>query len=145
MTAVADDSADLRINTVHSVDVAQALHRLSLYLLNTPRDKVMSESAVDLGFSFVSPPSPAFSPTSSKRSSISDAWRSVSTVVPEQRKVSIPVFNVVDDNDSTQERLASAVATLWGIDYGFINSTVASLVQQFSKASVAICWPPSDD
>lgn len=145
LTAVADDSADLRINTVHSVDVAQALHRLSLYLLNTPRDKVMSESAVDLGFSFVSPPSPAFSLTSGKRSSISDAWRSVSTVVPEQREVSIPLFNVVDDNDSTQEKLASAVATLWGIDYGFINSTVASLVQQFSKASVAICCPPSDN
>lgn len=45
----------------------------------------------------------------------------------------IPIFNVVDENDSTQEKLAKAVAEVWGIKYGFLNSTVASLVQQFAK------------
>ena len=45
----------------------------------------------------------------------------------------IPIFNVVDENDSTQDKLAKAVAEVWGVKYGFLNSTVASLVQQFAK------------
>jgi hypothetical protein len=47
--------------------------------------------------------------------------------------VKVPIFNVVDENDSTQEKLAKAVAEVWGVKYGFLNSTVASLVQQFAK------------
>ena len=47
----------------------------------------------------------------------------------------VALFNVVDENDSTQEKLAKAVAEVWGIKWGFLNSTVASLVQQFAKVS----------
>jgi hypothetical protein len=54
-------------------------------------------------------------------------------VIPEKEVVKIPIFNVVDENDSTQEKLAKAVAEVWGVKYGFLNSTVASLVQQFAK------------
>jgi hypothetical protein len=43
------------------------------------------------------------------------------------------LFNIVDDGDSTQEKLAKAVAEVWGVKWGFLNSTVASLVQQFAK------------
>lgn len=42
---------------------------------------------------------------------------------------------MIDENDSTQEKLAKAVAEVWGIKFGFLNSTVASLVQQFAKVS----------
>jgi hypothetical protein len=45
------------------------------------------------------------------------------------------MFNIVDDSDSTQDKLARAVADVWGIDFGFLNATIATLVQQFAKAS----------
>jgi hypothetical protein len=75
----------------------------------------------------------------SKRTSISESWKTVKTVVPEKDVVKIPIFNIVDDNDSTQEKLAKAVAEVWGIKFGFLNSTVASLVQQFAKVCQVSC------
>lgn len=58
----------------------------------------------------------------------------------------VPIFNVVDENDSTQEKLAKAVAEVWGVKYGFLNSTVATLVQQFAKVSPAgRKWSEADD
>ncbi|WRT65894.1 uncharacterized protein IL334_002845 [Kwoniella shivajii] len=124
-------NADLRVNTVHSLDVSQGLWLLSLYLLSTPRKQVVSQSSVPLNFSFST--SSGFSLVSSKRSSISESWKSFPTVVPESQTVSIPLFNIVDDNDSTQGSLARIVAETWGIKFGFLNSAVASLVQQFAK------------
>lgn len=59
----------------------------------------------------------------------------MNTVVPPTEKIMVPIFNVVDDADSTQEKLAKAVAEVWGIKYGFMSSTVATLVQQFAKVS----------
>nr|XP_019011869.1 uncharacterized protein I206_02704 [Kwoniella pini CBS 10737]OCF50650.1 hypothetical protein I206_02704 [Kwoniella pini CBS 10737] len=105
-------SADLRVNTVHSLDVAQALYLLSLYLLSKPRSEVISESS---------------------RSSISETWKTIPTVVPENITVKVPLFNVVDENDSTQGSLAKIVAETWSIKFGFLNSAMASLVQQFAK------------
>jgi hypothetical protein len=109
------------------------LYLLSLYLLQTPRTVVMRDTAVDIPFSFTAPPSSTFSLGVSKRSSMSESWKTVKTVVPEKDKVSIPLFNIVDENDSTQDKLAKAVAEVWGIEYGFLNSTMSSLVQQFAK------------
>ena len=120
-------SSDLRIHTAHISDIASSLHLLSLYLLcNTPA--TIAEQATPLNFPFAQPTS-----LLSKRTSISDAWKTVKTVIPEKEVVKVPIFNVVDENDSTQEKLAKAVAEVWGIKYGFLNSTVASLVQQFAK------------
>jgi hypothetical protein len=62
----------------------------------------------------------------------------VPTVIPEKEVVKVALFNVVDENDSTQERLAKAVAEVWGIKWGFLNSTVAALVQQFAKVRLLI-------
>jgi hypothetical protein len=59
-------------------------------------------------------------------------------VIPEKEVVKVPIFTVVDENDSTQEKLAKAVAEVWGVKYGFLNSTVASLVQQFAKVNQLI-------
>lgn len=120
------------------MDIAQALYLLSLYLMSTPRPKVISDTAVDIAFSFTPPPSSTFSLGSNKRSSISETWKTVKNVVPEKEKASIPLFNIVDENDSTQEKLAKAVAKVWGIEYGFLNSTMASLVQQFAKVDFAV-------
>jgi hypothetical protein len=44
-----------------------------------------------------------------------------------------PLFNIVDDNDSTQDKLAKAVADVWKIKYGFHNSAIASLIARFAK------------
>jgi len=120
-------SSDLRIHTAHTSDIASSLYLLALYLLsNTPA--TIAEQATPLNFPFAQPTS-----LLSKRTSISDAWKTVKTVIPEKEMVKVPIFNVVDGNDSTQEKLAKAVAEVWGIKYGFLNSTVASLVQQFAK------------
>jgi len=120
-------SSDLRIHTAHTADIASSLYLLALYLLrNTPA--TIAEQATPLNFPFVQPTS-----LLSKRTSISEAWKTVETVIPEKEVVKVPIFNVVDENDSTQEKLAKAVAEVWGIKYGFLNSTVASLVQQFAK------------
>jgi hypothetical protein len=122
-------SSDLRIHTAHTSDIASSLHLLALYLLNnTP--STIAESSTPLNFPFAQSTS-----LLSKRTSISDSWKTVKTVVPEKEIVKIPIFNIVDDNDSTQEKLAKAVAEVWGIKFGFLNSTVASLVQQFAKVS----------
>ncbi|WVW80362.1 hypothetical protein I302_102342 [Kwoniella bestiolae CBS 10118] len=128
-------NSDLRVNTVHSLDVAQSLYLLSLYLLSKPRADILKESAVTLPFTFSSPSSSSgFSLTSSsKRSSISDSWKTIPTVIPESTKVRVPLFNVVDENDSTQGSLAKIVAETWSIKFGFLNSAMASLVQQFAK------------
>lgn len=85
--------------------------------------------------------SPFTSPTTllglglGKRASLSEKWKTVPTVVPENENVKVVLFNIVDEGDSTQEKLARAVAEVWGIKWGFLNSTVASLVQQFAKVS----------
>ena len=126
-------SSDLRIHTAHTSDIASSLYLLALYLLsNTPA--TIAEQATPLNFPFAQPTS-----LLSKRTSISDAWKTVKTVIPEKEMVKVPIFNVVDGNDSTQEKLAKAVAEVWGIKYGFLNSTVASLVQQFAKVCQAGC------
>lgn len=66
---------------------------------------------------------------------MSETWKTVKSVVLEKEKVALPLFNVVDENDSTQDKLAKAVSQVWGIEYGFLNSTMSSLVQQFAKVS----------
>ena len=71
---------------------------------------------------------------------MSDTHKSVKSVVPEKEKVHIPLFNVVDDWDATQEKLGKVVAEVWGIKYGFLNSTMTSLIQSFAK--VILCSLP---
>ena len=69
---------------------------------------------------------------------MSETWKTVKGVLTDKEKVMLPLFNVVDENDSTQDKLAKAVSRVWGIEYGFLNSTMSSLVQQFAKVS---CLP----
>ncbi|RXK42562.1 hypothetical protein M231_00116 [Tremella mesenterica] len=124
---------DLRYNTINTIDISQALYLLALYLLNTPRETVTFQCGVEIPFSFPESSSGFSLMPSSKRDSMSEMWKTVSTVVPEKATVVVPLFNVVDDDDATQEKLAKVVAQVWGIKYGFLGSTVASLVQQFAK------------
>ncbi|WVO13378.1 hypothetical protein L204_100993 [Cryptococcus depauperatus] len=128
-------NSDLRINTVHSADISQALYLLSLYLLKTPYPSILSTSPL-ISFSFTPPSSSGkFSLVGNKdkRSSVSEVWKTISTVVPEKEAIRLPLFNIVDKSDSTQGSLAKVVAETWGIKFGFLNSTVATLVQQFAK------------
>ncbi|ORY20511.1 hypothetical protein BCR39DRAFT_562919 [Naematelia encephala] len=126
-------NSDLRIHTIHTDDIAQGLHLAANYVATTPRETVILQSSVELPFSFQASSGSSTFSLSTKRTSLSDTWKTVDTVVPEKVKVTIPLFNVVDDNDSTQDTLAKAVAGVWGIKYGFINSAIAVLVQQFAK------------
>ncbi|GFZ43262.1 hypothetical protein JCM24511_00981 [Saitozyma sp. JCM 24511] len=127
-------NSDLRINTVHTADLSQALYLASLHLLSTDRAKVISQSGVSIPYTWVPPSTSPFSLGKDKRTSLSDLYKTVKTIVPEQEKVVLPMWNVVDEGDSTQEKLGRAVADVWGIKYGFLNSTVATLVQQFAKS-----------
>lgn len=122
-------SSDLRIHTTHTTDIAASLHLLAQHLLSNPHTTI-SESSTPLNFPFSQSTS-----LLGKRTSVSESWKTVRTVVPEKEIVKVALFNVVDENDSTQEKLAKAVAEVWGIKWGFLNSTVASLVQQFAKVS----------
>jgi hypothetical protein len=88
---------------------------------------------VSIPYTWVPPSTSPFSLGKDKRTSLSDLYKTVKTTVPEQEKVVLPLWNVVDEGDSAQEKLGRAVADVWGIKYGFLNSTVASLVQQFAK------------
>ncbi|KAL1410887.1 hypothetical protein Q8F55_001830 [Vanrija albida] len=127
-------NSDLRINTVHAVDIAQALYLTGLWLAATPRAQALKEAGVPLPFPFNPPSTLTFSLNSHKRtSSFTDTWKTVKTVVPEGEEVVAPLFNVTDDEDSTQGSLAKAVAAVWGVNFGFLSSTVATLVQQFAK------------
>ena len=101
--------------------------------MQTPRETVVLQSAVDIPFSFSQSSSGFSLVPSSKRSSIGESWKTIPSVVPEKETVLVPLFNVVDDDDATQEKLARVVAEVWGIKYGFLGSAVATLVQQFAK------------
>lgn len=81
------------------------------------------------------PPTSTFSLTKEKRSSLGETWKTVSTVVPSDVVVKMPLFNAVDDGDTTQEKIGKAVGQVWGIKVGYLNSTMASLVQSFAKVS----------
>jgi hypothetical protein len=129
-------SSDLRIHTVHTSDIASALYTLATYLIARPINSPQTSETLLVPLTF-----PFSSSTSllGKRSSVSDSWKSVPTVVPEKEVIKVALFNIVDDGDSTQEKLAKAVAEVWGVKWGFLNSTVASLVQQFAKVC-SLIW-----
>jgi len=119
---------------VHAVDVAQALYLAGRWLMVTPREEALKVAGTELAFSFTPPTSSPFSIGSLKRStSFTDTWKTINTVIPEKQVVTVPMFNVTDDGDSTQDSLAAAVAEVWGIKYGFLGNTVVSLVEKFAK------------
>ncbi|BEI87009.1 hypothetical protein CcaverHIS002_0703550 [Cutaneotrichosporon cavernicola] len=111
-------NSDLRINTVHSTDVGRAMYLTALWLMQTPRDQVLKEAGTELYFPF-----------EKEKSSKSI----IKTVVPEEELPVVPMFNVVDDGDSTQESIAKAVADVWNVKYGFMSTTIMTLVAQFAK------------
>lgn len=92
----------------------------------------MKDLGVDIAYTFAEEKS-GFSLGKDKRTSFSEAYKSVKSVIPESTKVRLPLLNVVDDGDSTQDSLGRAVAEVWGLKYGFLNSAVTTLVQQFAK------------
>lgn len=106
-------------------------------MVNPPLSSGIAPSLVKLSFSFTVPTSSGFSLTrdKDKRSSISENYKTVANVVPIDQEVKIPLFNVVDDANSTQGDLGKVVAEVWVIKYGFLSSTMATLVQQFAKVS----------
>jgi hypothetical protein len=104
----------------------------------TPRAEALKIAGTDLGFSFTPSQSSPFNLVGSlkRSSSFTDTWKTIKSVVPEKQAVSVPMFNVTDDGDSTQESLAAAVAEVWGVKYGFLGNTVVSLVEKFAKVRV---------
>jgi hypothetical protein len=141
-------SSDLRINTVHTSDISQLLNLTSLYLLShsatTSATSIPDKDLVAIPFTFTPAPSSnsLFSrnkdKSSDKRSSISDTWKTVARVIPESVTVKIPLFYAVDDGNSTQGEIGKAVGQVWGIKVGYLDSTVATLVQSFAKVSVTV-------
>lgn len=117
---------------MHAKDVSQALYRAALWVADTPKAHRLKE-ATELAFPFGS--GALASPFKSKRNSVSDEWKTVRTVVPSSETTSLPLFFVADDGNSTQDSLAKAVAKVWGVEYGFMSSSVVTLVQQFAKVS----------
>lgn len=127
---------------MHAQDISQALYLMGLWLAQNPRDVVLKEAGVELEFPFS--PAPEGKSTfnsifhgkdkkNKRPSSLTDTWKTIPTVLPEGERPRIPLFNVTDDSDSTQESLAKLIAQLWDIKIGFLNSTVVSLVEKFSK------------
>lgn len=132
-------SSDLRIDTIHAVDVAQALYLTGLWLIATPRSEALKVAGTELSFPFVQPQSSTFILGALKRSpSYNETWKTIPTVIPEKESIIVPMFNVTDDGHSTQESLASAVSQVWGIKYGFLGNTVVSLVEKFAKVGTAV-------
>lgn len=106
--------------------------------MQTPRDQVLKEAGTELHFPFGDEKKSKwlFTRGSKKSNSqISDEWRNVKTVVPENETPIVPMFNIVDDGDSTQDSLAKAVAQVWDVQYGFMSTTIMTLVAQFAKVS----------
>lgn len=116
---------------MHAKDVAQGLYLTALWLAQTPRAQQLKEAGTELAFPFVSMSSSPFKGL--RRSSISSEWKGVKTVIPAGKNPVMPLFMVADDGNSNQDTLAAAVTQVWGIKYGFISSSLVSLVQQFAK------------
>lgn len=128
---------------MHAQDISQAMYLMALWLAQNPREQVLQEAGVELDFPF-SPSSDGKSSFNAffhsdkhrQRNSLTDTWKTIPTVLPESEKPVIPLLNVTDDSDSTQESLAKLIAQLWGIKIGFLNNTVMNLVEKFSKTDL---------
>jgi hypothetical protein len=120
------------LDTIHTIDVAQALYLLALYLTSNSYERVLKDSSVELGFPFISD---TIDTIGQRSIPMSDTWTTMDTIVSEADKVSIPLFDVNDDGSTTQEKLAKTVADVWGVKYGFLNSSLAALVHQFAKVT----------
>lgn len=111
-------SSDLRIHTIHTSDVARGIFLAGKWAAQQGQAQARALAGEEIHWGFEK----------------SDTWRTVN-VVPESRTVILPLFNIVDDNDSTQDKLAKAVADVWRIKYGFHNSAIATLIARFAKVS----------
>jgi hypothetical protein len=110
------------------------MYLTAIWLMQTPRDQVLKEAGTELHFPFDKEKSKSMSTMFRGKKATPDAeWRNVKTVVPEDESPVVPMFNVVDDGDSTQDSIAKAVADVWNVKYGFLSTTIMTLVAQFAK------------
>lgn len=131
---------DLRVHTVHVVDVCRALVATAEWMVVQGRaraDEIAGERVV-----------PA---RTGSRGAEEEQ------LVEEGRQVRVPIFNVVsgptpfgetirlivrgplqvDSGDSTQDSIARAVSSVFGIKYGFHGKTVMALVSAFAKSDLS--------
>lgn len=111
------------------------MYLTSIWLMQTPRDQVLKEAGTEVYFPFDKDKSSKSMSTMfrGKKATPEAEWRSIKTVIPEDESPIVPMFNVVDDCDSTQDSLARAVADVWNVKYGFLSTTIMTLVAQFAK------------
>jgi len=97
-------SSDIRMHTVHTLDVAGAMLAAADWMAATGRAKANELAGETLYF---------------HAPERKDLLGDLQGHLPKGKDPVAPLFNVVDDSDSTQGTMGQAVADLFGIKFGF--------------------------
>jgi hypothetical protein len=129
---------DIRLNTIHSTDYADALYTLAEWMAKTGRSEANKLAGSPL------PPCrplpswvPSYGSSNKKNKSEWDESDDIEGLAPRGATVEAPVFNVVDKGDTTQGKLSKVIGNVVGVEWGFVGS----LISQFAKASIFAVIP----
>lgn len=106
---------DLKVHTIHTTDISRAIFECAKWMMELGRVKADEIAGEIVTSSFT----------------MDEKMDMRIEVVDPKKKIVLPLFHLVDENDSTQDKLAKAVAQHFGIKYGF-HGGIAALVAQFS-------------
>ncbi|KAG9014997.1 hypothetical protein FRB94_007069 [Tulasnella sp. JGI-2019a] len=107
-------SGDLRINTVHLEDIAGAMWAVAEWMKAVGRAKAIELAGESIGFRAL------------ENASLLEGLEGH---LPKGSDPVVPLFNLVDDSDSTQESLGKAIAELFGIKFGFYGFIVNTKIK----------------
>jgi hypothetical protein len=120
---------DVRVNTIHSDDYADGLYTLAEWMAKTGRAQ-----ANKLACSPLPPcrPLPSWIPSYGSQKKNKPEWDKddIEGLAPREVTVEAPVFNLVDNGDTTHGKLTQIIGNVVGVEWDFVGS----LVSQFAKA-----------
>ncbi len=117
---------DLRVHTVHAIDVSRGLLAAAEWMVRvggrSAADKIAGRLIPSCkSWSIVAPPGMA------------GADGDLPKITDPAKTVTVPLFNLVDEADSTQESIGKAIAKVFAVKHSFYGDTLTSLVQKFAK------------
>ena len=112
-------SADLKIHTIHVDDVCAACVLGADWIGRTGRESATREHGIELAFSGVDKESLADLPGACTPKASPRA----------------PLFNIVDDDGTTQDKIASAVSRFFGIKHDYYGAVTALFAKLSMKST----------
>ncbi|UZJ57494.1 hypothetical protein CBS101457_006814 [Exobasidium rhododendri] len=108
-------SADLKVNTLHSVDWCKAAWLSAQWCMKRSRAEANKEAGEDL---------PKIDANGKIKNGDFNVDQDFERCCPRRDTPKAPVFNVVDDGDTDQGKLLDVVSKVFGIETGFTNMAI---------------------